>query len=310
MPLLNAATRPPDDAVLFTETLPVCAIAVALPAASVNEPDVTVTTAVPPTDVAAVKVAVYTVLLVVWKLLSVPKVALMSANEKFDVASLAVNVTVEVPPELTDDGLATTVIVGATPSITIALAPAMLLVPLGTVVEVIALPAVSSTVPIVKLETVRSEDDCPDVTVYVPVSEVPADAAVNVTVVPVLSVTVMVFPDLIASLVVAEMFTVPPIAYVPSAVDEEKAVTVGKTPSITIAFASAMLLVPLGTVVDVIALPAVSRIVPIVKLETVKSEDDCPAPMVYVPVSEVPADAAVNVTVAPVSSVTVRVFPD
>jgi hypothetical protein len=106
------------------------------------------------------------------------------------------------------------------------------------------------------------------------------------------------------------MFTVPPIAYVPSAVDEEKAVTVGKTPSITIAFASAMLLVPLGTVVDVIALPAVSRIVPIVKLETVKSEDDCPAPMVYVPVSEVPADAAVNVTVAPVSSVTVRVFPD
>jgi hypothetical protein len=295
---------------LFTETLPVCAIAVALPAASVNDPDVTVTTAVPPTDVAAVNVAVYTVLLVVWKLLSVPKVALMSANEKFDVASLAVNVTVAVPPELTDDGLATTVIVGTTPSITIALAPAMLLVPLGTVVEVIALPAVSSTVPTVKLETVRSEDDCPDVTVYVPVSEVPADAAVNVTVVPVLSVTVRVFPDPIASLVVAEMFTVPPIAYVPSAVDEEKAVTVGKTPSITIAFASAMLLVPLGTVVEVIALPAVSRIVPIVKLETVKSEEACPDATVYVPESDVPAEAAVSVTVAPVSSVTVRVFPD
>jgi hypothetical protein len=276
----------------------------------VNDPDVTVTTALPPTDVAAVNVAVYTVLLVVWKLLNVPNVALMSANEKFDVASLAVNVTVDVPAELTDAGLATTVIVGTTPSITMAFAPAMLLAPLGTVVEVIALPAVSSTVPIVKLETVKSEEDCPDATVYVPVSEVPADAAVNVTVVPVLSVTVMVFPDLIASLVVAEMFTVPPIAYVPSAVDEEKAVTVGKTPSITIALAPAMLLVPLGTVVDVIALPAVSRIVPIVKLETVKSEDDCPAPMVYVPVSEVPADAAVSVTVAPVSSVTVRVFPD
>ena len=134
-------------------------------------------------------------LLVVWKLLSVPKVALMSANEKFDVASLAVNVTVEVPPELTDDGLATTVIVGATPSITIALAPAMLLVPLGTVVEVIALPALSSTVPIVKLETVRSEDDWPAATVYVPVKLVPADAAVNVTVAPVSSVTVRVFPD-------------------------------------------------------------------------------------------------------------------
>ena len=188
MLLLNAAIRPPDDAeVLFTETLPVCAIAVALPAASVNDPDVTVTTAVPPTDVAAVKVAVYTVLLVVWKLLSVPKVALMSANEKFDVASLAVNVTVEVPPELTDDGLAT--------SITIAFASAMLLVPLGTVVDVIALPAVSRIVPIVKLETVKSEDDCPAPMVYVPVSEVPADAAVNVTVAPVSSVTVRVFPD-------------------------------------------------------------------------------------------------------------------
>jgi hypothetical protein len=36
----------------------------------------------------------------------------MSANEKFDVASLAVNVTVEVPPELTDDGLELTVITG------------------------------------------------------------------------------------------------------------------------------------------------------------------------------------------------------
>ena len=35
----------------------------------------------------------------------------------------------------------------------------MLLAPLGTVVEVIALPAVSSTVPIVKLETFKSEDD-------------------------------------------------------------------------------------------------------------------------------------------------------
>jgi hypothetical protein len=276
----------------------------------VNDPDATVTTALPPTDVAAVNVAVYTVLLVVWKLLNVPKVALMSANEKFDVASLAVNVTVDVPAELTDDGLATTVIVGTTPSITMAFEPAMLLVPLGTVVEVIALPAVSSTVPIVKLETVKSEEDCPDATVYVPVSEVPADAAVSVTVAPVLSVTVMVFPDRIASLVVAEMFTVPPIAYVPSAVDEEKAETVGNTPSTTIAFDSAILLTPLGTVVEVIAIPAVSRIVPIVKLETVKSEEDCPDATVYVPVSEVPADAAVSVTVAPVSSVTVRVFPD
>jgi hypothetical protein len=120
----------------------------------------------------------------------------------------------------------------------------------------------------------------------------------------------MVLLDRMASLVVAEMFTVAPIAYVPSAVDEEKVVTVGKTPSITMADAPAMLLEPLGTVVEVIALPAVSRTVPMVNDETVKSEDDCPDETMYVPVSEVPADAAVSVTVAPVSSVTVRVFPD
>ena len=55
--------------------------------------------------------------------------------------------------------------VGAVVSTTIALAPAMLFRPDGTVVDVIALPAVSATVPIVKLETVRSEDvsDAPTV---------------------------------------------------------------------------------------------------------------------------------------------------
>ncbi len=135
-----------------------------------------------------------------------------SASANVVVASLAVKVMVDVPPELTDVGLALTVMVGTTPSITMAFAPPMLLEPLGTDVEVMALPAVSRTVPIVKLETVKSEDDCPEETVYVPVSEVPADAAVSVTVAPVLSVTAMVFPDLIASLVVAEMFTVAPIA--------------------------------------------------------------------------------------------------
>jgi hypothetical protein len=143
----------------------------ALPAESVKEPDDTVIVAVPPTDCAAVNVAVYDVLLTEVKLLSVPSVALTSASANVDVASLAVNVMVEVPPELTDDGLALTVIVGTTPSITIALAPAILLVPLGTVVEVMALPASSTTVPIVKLDTVRSEDDCPDAIVYVPVSD-------------------------------------------------------------------------------------------------------------------------------------------
>jgi hypothetical protein len=55
--------------------------------------------------------------------------------------------------------------VGAVVSMTIAFAPAMLLAPDGTVVDVIALPTVSATVPIVKLETVRSAEFCADVTV-------------------------------------------------------------------------------------------------------------------------------------------------
>ena len=86
--------------------------------------------------------------------------------------------------------------------------------------------------------------------------------------------------------------------------------TVGAVVSTTIAFDPAMLLAPVGTVVDAIALPAVSATVPIVKLDTVKSDEFCDAPTVYVPDSVVPADAAVNSTVAPVSSVTVSVLPD
>jgi hypothetical protein len=86
-------------------------------------------------------------------------VADTSASTNVVVASLAVNVIVDVPPELTDVGLALTVMVGTTPSITIAFVAAILLALLGIVVDVIALPAVSATVPIVKLETVKSEDD-------------------------------------------------------------------------------------------------------------------------------------------------------
>ena len=76
-----------------------------------------------------------------------------------------------------------------------------------------------------------------------------------------------------------------------------------------------MLLVPEGTVVDVRALPkAASRgvallvpmaPVPMLKLETVRSAEVCPAAMVYVPVSVLPVVAAVRVTVAPVLRVTV-----
>jgi hypothetical protein len=144
---------------LVTVTLPVNAAVDALLAESVNEPDATVTTAVPPTDVAAVNVAVYDVLLTVWKLFSVPNVALTSASANVDVASLTANVIVEVPPELTDVGFALTVTVGTTPSITIAFTPPILLVLLGTVVDVIGLPAASSTVPMVNEETVKSEED-------------------------------------------------------------------------------------------------------------------------------------------------------
>jgi hypothetical protein len=157
VPPLNAATRPPDDDVLFTVISNGVTAADALPAASVNEPNPTDTTAVPPTDDEAVNVAVYDVLLTVWKLLSVPKVALTSASSNVDVASLAVNVTVDVPPEFTEIGFALTVMVGTTPSITIAFAPAILLAPLGTVVEVIAFPAVSLTETIVNDNTDRSE---------------------------------------------------------------------------------------------------------------------------------------------------------
>jgi len=92
--------------------------------------------------------------------------------------------------------------------------------------------------------------------------------------------------------------------------EEAANVTVGAVVSIIIALAPAILLAPVGTVVDVIALPAVSTTVPIVNELTVKSDDVSPACTVYVPVKLVPAEAAVNITVRPVSSVTVSVFPD
>ena len=56
--------------------------------------------------------------------------------------------------------------------------------------------------------------------------------------------------------------------------------TVGAVVSTTIAFAPAMLLAPVGTVVDVIVLPAVSATVPIEKLDTVRSDEFCEAPTV------------------------------
>ena len=110
----------------------------------------------------------------------------------------------------------------------------------GITVDDIALPAVSSTVPIVNDAAVKSAETSPDCTVYVPVNDVPAEAAVNTTAlstVPVSNVTVIVLPDRTASLVVAEILIVLPMPNVPLAVDEENAVTVGNIPSITNALA-------------------------------------------------------------------------
>jgi hypothetical protein len=76
------------------------AAVVAFPAASVNEPDATVTTAVPPTDGDAVNTALYVVPLPVIAL-SVPSVVLTSPVANEVVASVEVNVIVAVPPEAT-----------------------------------------------------------------------------------------------------------------------------------------------------------------------------------------------------------------
>ena len=116
-------------------------------------------------------------------------------NVEHVIASLPVTVNViDADVEVAADAANVTV-VGAVVSIIIALAPAILLDPVGTVVDVIALPAVSATVPIVNELTVKSDDVSPACTVYVPVKLVPAEAAVNITVRPVSSVTVSVFPD-------------------------------------------------------------------------------------------------------------------
>ena len=117
----------------------------------------------------------------------------------------------------------------------------------GIEVDVIARPEVSSTEPIVNDAAVKSAETSFDCTVYVPVSVVPAEAAVNTTVLsiaPVSNVTVIVLPDWIGSLVVAEILIAPPIPNVPLAVDEEKAVTVGamvsKTKKLFVTFVAAL----------------------------------------------------------------------
>jgi hypothetical protein len=85
--------------------------------------------------------------------------------------------------------------------------------------------------------------------------------------------------------------------------------TVGAVVSMTIADVPAMLFDPEGTAVEVMALPAASATDVMVNDDTVRSADVSPAPMVYVPVIVVPAEAAVRVITSPVSSVTTMLAP-
>ena len=112
-------------------------------------------------------------------------------------------------------------------SITIACAPAMLLAPLGTDVDVITLPAVSTGALVNTYDdTVKSLLVSPAPTVYVPVKVVP-EAFVNTTVSPVFSVTVIDEPSATASFIVAVILTALPTPKVPFDCVVENEDTVG-----------------------------------------------------------------------------------
>ena len=95
-----------------TVMLSVNADVLAFELASVNDPDVTVMTAVPPEDLEAVNVAVYVAPLPE-KLVRVPNRADTSASVNVVVDSLTVKVTAVVEPDVIDAGLALNVTVGA-----------------------------------------------------------------------------------------------------------------------------------------------------------------------------------------------------
>lgn len=96
--------RPPvDESVFNTVTLTVDAEEFAFPTVSVNEPDATVTTPVPPEDCVAVYVTVYDVLELTVNADNDPSVALRSVTVNVDEASLSVTVMVVDAPELKDD---------------------------------------------------------------------------------------------------------------------------------------------------------------------------------------------------------------
>jgi hypothetical protein len=118
----------------------------------------------------------------------------------------------------------------------------------------------------------------------VPVRVVPFALAVRVIVLstePVSSVTVKLLPEITVSDVVAVITMSLPNPNVPSELLEDIAVIVGAVVSTTIAFAPAILLLPVGKVVEVIKLPAVSvgALVSTYEL-TVRSVLVFPAPIV------------------------------
>ena len=191
--------------------------------------------------------------------------------------------------------------VGPAVSITIACAPAILFAPLGTVVDVITLPAVSAGALVNTYDdTVKSLLVSPTPTVYVPVKVV-AVALVNTTVSPVSSVTVIDAPTATSSLIVAVIFAVPPTPNLPLAVVEENDETVGLVVSIVRLTAAEITESTPAPVCFEVTDHTPSASVP-------KSQLDC-AVAVNVHVTEVePALVAVTVTVLPfVAPLTERV---
>ena len=105
--------RPPGETVVFvTVMLRVNADVLAFEFESVNDPDVTVMTAVPPDDREAVNVAVYEVPLPE-KFVRVPNRAVTSDSVNVVVDSLTLKVTVVVEPDVNDVEMALMETVGA-----------------------------------------------------------------------------------------------------------------------------------------------------------------------------------------------------
>lgn len=117
VPLPVNVVRPPDEVIVFVIVIfPEADDALVFPAASLNDPDATVTTPVPPTVELGVYVTEYDVPLPE-NPESVPPVAEISAEVKVVEVSLSVMVTDTVEPALTL--VAETVAVGAVTSLMI-----------------------------------------------------------------------------------------------------------------------------------------------------------------------------------------------